>query len=101
MAGKIKSRTVASLERIAEIFEASRAGVPVLLSVSEVAQITGLSISNLNFFRLSGQGPAYLKVGRLVKYRLESVMQWLDGTQAVNSKSAIPISPNIENEAHQ
>lgn len=94
----IKSMTVASMERLAEIFQASKAGVPVLLEVGEVAAITGLSIPKLNQHRASGQGPEFIKLGsKLVKYRLDRVIAWLDSAPTRSSgTTAIPILLDTE-----
>jgi predicted DNA-binding transcriptional regulator AlpA len=49
-----------------------------LLSVSEVAVLTGLSASFLNKLRLSGGGPPFAKLGRRVVYRHAKVVAWVD-----------------------
>ncbi len=48
----------------------SNMSVPTLgLSVDQVAQATGLSVTWLNQLRCAKKGPAYLKVGHRVLYR--------------------------------
>ena len=56
-----------------------------LLNTSDVARITGRSISTLEKDRLFGTGPAFIKVGRLVKYRPHDVREWLQSFQTVRS----------------
>ncbi|MEE2527197.1 helix-turn-helix domain-containing protein [Hyphobacterium sp. HN65] len=50
-----------------------------LLNVAALAEKTGISVSTWNKRRLSGDTPAFLKVGRRVLYRWSDVEQWLDG----------------------
>jgi hypothetical protein len=45
----------------------------LLLETADVAVELGLSPRTLEGWRRRGEGPAYLKVGRLVKYRPEDV----------------------------
>jgi predicted DNA-binding transcriptional regulator AlpA len=49
-----------------------------LLSENEIAQIFGRSVPTLQKDRLRGNGPPYLKIGRLVRYRPSAVQAWLD-----------------------
>ena len=39
-----------------------------LLSVKQAAEVVVLSVSALNRFRVTGEGPPYFKVGRYVRY---------------------------------
>jgi predicted DNA-binding transcriptional regulator AlpA len=48
-----------------------------LLTVAQVSEITGRSISTLEKDRLFGSGPRYVKLGRLVRYRPSDVQAWL------------------------
>jgi predicted DNA-binding transcriptional regulator AlpA len=48
-----------------------------LLSVAQVAELTGRSISTLEKDRLTGFGPRYVKLGRLVRYSPSDVLAWL------------------------
>lgn len=45
--------------------------------VHGAADLTGLSVSTLNKMRLTGDGPAYLKLGRRVAYDLADLDSWL------------------------
>jgi predicted DNA-binding transcriptional regulator AlpA len=58
----------------------SRSASPALeplLSVAQVSEITGRSISTLEKDRLYGNGPPYVKMGRLTRYRPADVRAWL------------------------
>ena len=46
------------------------------LSVSETATHLGVSISLLNKWRVVGNGPTFVKLGRLVRYRLSDIHEW-------------------------
>lgn len=48
-----------------------------LLTVAQVSEITGRSISTLEKDRWEGFGPPYVKMGRLVRYRPSDVQAWL------------------------
>jgi predicted DNA-binding transcriptional regulator AlpA len=49
------------------------------LQTSEVAKQLGVSQSTLNKWRLSGDGPRYLKLGRRVVYRPADVESFIAG----------------------
>ena len=48
-----------------------------ILGERDVAQMLGCSVALLRKWRLSGNGPAYLKIGRLVRYRREDIDAFL------------------------
>ena len=48
------------------------------LDTNETAKYTGLSRSTLEKLRLYGGGPPFLKLGRLVRYRVTDLDTWLD-----------------------
>ena len=56
-----------------------------LLSTSDVARITGRSVSTLEKDRLFGTGPAFVKIGRLVKYRPCDLREWLQSFEPIRS----------------
>jgi hypothetical protein len=56
-----------------------------LLSTSDVSRISGRSVSTLEKDRLFGTGPAFVKIGRLVKYHPRDVREWLRSFQTVRS----------------
>jgi predicted DNA-binding transcriptional regulator AlpA len=50
-----------------------------LLTAQDVAQMTGLSVHTLSWWRFSGGvGPKHLKLGRRVFYRRDDVEKWLE-----------------------
>jgi predicted DNA-binding transcriptional regulator AlpA len=48
------------------------------LSVSDAAQLAGVSESHLNKLRSTGGGPAFFKIGARVVYDVFDLDQWLD-----------------------
>jgi hypothetical protein len=48
------------------------------MNATDAARMVGLSTSTLAKLRLSGNGPAYCKVGRRVLYRQTDLCAWLD-----------------------
>lgn len=62
------------------------------LTPVEVAQLTGLSVHTLSYWRQSGQGPKTVKAGTRTLYRREDVERWLadiDGrTQASPARAS-------------
>jgi excisionase family DNA binding protein len=51
-----------------------------LLKVTEAANHLGLSASTLNKWRMSGQGPKFVKLGRAVCYRASDLDAWLESS---------------------
>jgi predicted DNA-binding transcriptional regulator AlpA len=52
--------------------------VPRLLNDHQVAELLSVSVATVRRWRMLGQGPRFLKVGTLCKYRAEDIDQWLD-----------------------
>ncbi len=50
----------------------------VRLSVNETALITGLAKKTLEGMRAEGRGPAFMKIGRRVEYRLSDVREYIE-----------------------
>lgn len=48
-----------------------------LITPPELAELTGVPERTLAQWRYLGNGPAYVKVGRHVRYRPEDVQAWL------------------------
>jgi excisionase family DNA binding protein len=48
-----------------------------LIMEREAADLLALSVKTLRNWRLSGHGPPYLKVGRLVRFRQSDLKAWL------------------------
>ena len=49
-----------------------------LLNEYEVAEMLGISVATIRRWRLLKQGPRFLKVGVLCKYKIEDVFLWLE-----------------------
>jgi predicted DNA-binding transcriptional regulator AlpA len=61
--------------------------VEILLTDDDLARITGRARSCWQKDRLTGGGPRFIRVGRLVRYRRADVEEWLD-SRTVTSTSA-------------
>jgi excisionase family DNA binding protein len=49
-----------------------------LLGPSEVSRYLGVPLGTLANWRYQGRGPAFLRVGRHVRYRAEDVATWVE-----------------------
>jgi excisionase family DNA binding protein len=49
-----------------------------LLDSSELAKYLGVAESTIKKYRLEGVGPAYVKIGHLVRYRIADVDEWVE-----------------------
>ena len=56
------------------------------MKVEAAAEYLALSASTLNKWRIRGEGPRFLKLGRAVVYRLQDLDDWL-GQNVRNSTS--------------
>lgn len=62
----------------ASILEATPASLLAsLISPATLAEALGTTERTLSEWRIRGTGPAYLRVGRTVRYRPERVDEWL------------------------
>lgn len=57
-----------------------------LMHTVEAAQYLSLSKPTLERFRLTGEGPPYLKLGKAVRYRRTELDAWLE-SQLITSTS--------------
>jgi hypothetical protein len=48
-----------------------------MLTSAQTATLIGVRPSTLEIWRIQGKGPAYLKIGRLVRYIEIDVVNWL------------------------
>jgi excisionase family DNA binding protein len=55
--------------------------VPVLMTPKEAARLLKVSASFLAKKRLTGDGPAYIKVGRSVRYTEATLVAWMHARQ--------------------
>ena len=51
--------------------------LPPVMRASEAATLLKLSENRLAKLRISGDGPAFVKAGKNVRYTRESILQWL------------------------
>ena len=51
--------------------------VSPLIDEKELSRLTGIKPATWAKWRASGEGPPYFKLGRLCRYRLSAVEQWL------------------------
>lgn len=58
------------------------------MDTKAAAGYVGLSVSTLAKLRLSGNGPAYCKLGRRVVYRREDLDAWLESRVVRNTSDA-------------
>ena len=49
----------------------------ILLTTTQAADFLGISKRTLDGMRLSGRGPAYVKLGSLVRYPATKLEEWL------------------------
>ncbi len=48
------------------------------LTTEQAAQVLGLKPTTLEIWRCRGDGPAFLKLGRAVRYRHEDLLKFID-----------------------
>lgn len=60
-----------------------------LLTTAELAALTKTPASRWNKGRLTGDGPPFIKLGHLVRYRREDVRDWLSAQPRVTSTSEL------------
>lgn len=52
----------------------------VLLSSRTVADYLGIPTGTLANWRYQGRGPAFVRIGRHVRYRAEDIARWIEGS---------------------
>ena len=52
------------------------------LSPTEVHNLTGISIPQLEVWRRKGEGPQFFRRGRLIKYRRDLLEAFIEGREA-------------------
>jgi len=57
-------------------------------TVKEAAAHVGLSVHTLNAYRISGDGPPYFKLGRLVRYDRNQLEAWARSDQRHSTSEA-------------
>lgn len=59
-----------------------------LLNNAQTAALIGVRPNTLEIWRIQGKGPAYRKVGRLVRYVEAEVLSWLDDQMRQNTSQS-------------
>ena len=57
------------------------------LSTEDLAEREGVALETVYSWNKTGKGPAYLKIGKLCRYRLADVLAW-EKTRLVESNGA-------------
>jgi predicted DNA-binding transcriptional regulator AlpA len=52
--------------------------LPKLLTEADAGKLLGLSPATLRNMRTKGRGPAFIKVGGLVRYRHSDLVDWIE-----------------------
>jgi excisionase family DNA binding protein len=56
-----------------------------ILTAAEAAKILRVSVSFLAKARMHGNGPAFMKVGRSVRYTMSALQQWMKSKQRLST----------------
>ena len=56
-----------------------------ILTTKQLAKYLGIAPYTLSQYRICGTGPKYLKLGRIVRYRLGDVLEWFDAKSEQNA----------------
>jgi predicted DNA-binding transcriptional regulator AlpA len=51
---------------------------PRWVDEKRVAELTGIAVQTLRNWRFQGNGPAYFKIGRSVRYRLSDIVNFME-----------------------
>lgn len=60
------------------------------LSVSDLAEYTGISTSTWNKRRLTGNTPPFCSIGRTVRYRRSDVDAWMEAHRRRSTSDDLP-----------
>jgi predicted DNA-binding transcriptional regulator AlpA len=61
-----------------------------LLNEYQVAEMLGVSVATVRRWRLLRQGPRFLKLGALCKYRIEDIALWLESRPSGGGNQSEP-----------
>lgn len=64
-------------KRTSEEAAVERDAMRSMINTTEASRITNLSVSSLNKYRVSGDGPRFFKLGRRVVYDIDDVESWI------------------------
>lgn len=59
-----------------------------LIDEVEAADILGVKKQTMGVWRIRGCGPAFVKIGRLVKYKLSDIRNYIDSRTVSNTAEA-------------
>ena len=73
-----------------------------LLNDHEVAALVGVSVATVRRWRLLRRGPRYLRIGVLIRYRPDSIRQWLDArpTGGAPDSDGLALGAQLEDSTH-
>ena len=54
-------------------------GIDKMIDQKELASMLGISVKTLEGWRWKKQGPKYIKLGRLARYRMSDVLSFIKG----------------------
>lgn len=60
----------------------------IRLTPAEAALLTGLALKTLEGMRVSGTGPAFMKMGRTIGYRLSDIFAYMAGNTFTSTREA-------------
>lgn len=65
------------LEKFERYVEAANRGVPAMMTIHEVMDLTGISHDCLAHWRCKGIGPRWIKFGRAVRYPVKDFIEYI------------------------
>ena len=64
------------------------ADLPALMTAPQLAKVLAISEKTLARYRLDGRGPRFIRVGRRILYRRESVIEYLAAREYTSTAEA-------------
>ena len=74
--------------KVEQLSEKAILVLPVLLTPKEAAHRLKLSVSWLAKARMRGDGPAYIQLGRAVRYTETALLQWMKSNTRTSTSQA-------------
>ena len=71
-----------------------------LLTTQQAAAYLVLSPRTLEKWRVTGEGPPFVKLGRRVAYRREDLREWVESRRRASTSDPGQINPHIESPAY-
>ncbi len=63
--------------------------LPEMLSEDEAARFLGVSVRTLQAWRVSGEGPAFAKLGRAVRYSRTKLFAWIEANTRCHTSEGV------------